>query len=225
MKSFKKLTPQAVAALLAAAAIVGLRPPAAASASGTRAPEAESVPIADSGSIRGTATFSSPRPKQPIIAWLQRDGGEAPFSPPAPLTIRQRGARFDPSFAVVVTGQDVVFENDEDREIDHNVYSLGAEEINLGIFPPKKSRVHTFSTPGEVSLYCSVHKLMDGKLFVAPSPAFAEIGEDGSFSIAGVPAGTYTLRTWQKARRFRDVETRVTVSAGAETAVAVEMKR
>jgi plastocyanin len=177
------------------------------------------------GSVAGKATFSAARPKQPIIVWLERDGGETPFKMPASLQIGQKGAQFNPSFAVVVSGQEVVFNNDEDKEIDHNVYTLGAEKKDFDIFPKGKSVRYSFTKTGEVSLYCSVHKLMDGKLFVAPSPSYAEVADDGSFSIAGIAPGSYTLKTYQKAKRFRDVEFKVTVKAGETANVVVEMKR
>jgi plastocyanin len=182
-------------------------------------------PVADMGSVSGKATFSAARPKQPIIVWLEREGGEVPGKKPAPLVIGQKGAQFNPAFAVVVVGQEVVFNNDEDKEIDHNVYTLGAEQKNFDIFPKGQNKTYAFTKTGEISLYCSVHKLMDGKLFVAPSAAWAEVGEDGSFRIPNVPAGTYTLRTYQKAKRFRDVEQKIVVKDGQATQVAVEMTR
>ena len=118
-----------------------------------------------------------------------------------------------------------MFNNDEDKEIDHNVYTLGAENKDFDIFPKGKSVHYSFKNVGEVSLYCSVHKLMDGKLFVVPSLAHAEVADDGSFSIAGIAPGNYTLKTYQKAKRFRDVEFKVTVNAGQTSNVVVEMKR
>jgi plastocyanin len=180
------------------------------------------VDIAELGSVSGKLTFSAARPKQPVVVYLE---GVPAGAKPAPLVVRQRGAQFNPAFAVVVAGQEVVFDNDEDQDIDHNVYTLGAEEINLDIFSRGTKRSHTFSATGEVSVYCSVHKLMDGKLFVAPSPAFSIAGEDGSFRIPQVPAGTYVLRTYQKAKRFKDAEVKVDVRAGQDSAVGVEMKR
>jgi len=183
------------------------------------------IPIAEMGSVAGKATFSAARPKQPLIVWLEREGGELPGKTEDALQIGQKGAVFTPPFAVVILGQDVFFNNDEDKEIDHNVYMLGAEKKDHGIFAKGKSVKHTFTTTGEVSLYCSVHKLMDGKLFVVPSTAYAFVSDDGSFSIAGVAPGNYTLKTYQKAKRFRDVELKISVKAGEMTSVAVEMKR
>ncbi|MEK7470152.1 MAG: hypothetical protein AAB074_22510 [Planctomycetota bacterium] len=181
--------------------------------------------VADTGSVTGKATFSAARPKQPIIVWLEREGGEVKGTIPEPLHIGQKGAQFNPSFEVVVVGQKVIFNNDEDKEIDHNVYTLGAEKTDLNIFSKGVSVTHEFKNIGEVSLYCSVHKLMDGKLFVAPSTAYAYLADDGSFSIPGVSPGNYTLKTYQKAKRFRDVEVKITVNAGEATKVAVELKR
>jgi hypothetical protein len=45
------------------------------------------------------------------------------------------------------------------------------------------------------------------------------------FTISGVPAGKYKLKTWQKQKRFKDVEIDVTVEADKAAAVTVEMAR
>src|SRR5204863_3385749 len=122
-------------AALAAAAMLGVVLWKSIAMAAERRPAAPAEPVADMGSVSGKATFSAARPKQPIIVWLEREGGEVPGRKPAPLVIGQKGAQFNPAFAVVVAGQDVVFNNDEDKEIDHNVYTLGAEQKNFDIFP------------------------------------------------------------------------------------------
>jgi hypothetical protein len=180
---------------------------------------------APKGTVKGTLTFPGPRPKQPVVVYLER--ADAPkFTPPDPLVIGQKEARFDPPFAVVVAGRKVVFDNDEDKDVDHNVFTLGAEEADFGIFGRGRKVEHVFEKPGEVRLHCSVHKFMDGKLFVAPTPAFAVVeGDATEFSIADVPAGTWTLRTYQKAKRFHDAEIKVEVTKNGTATVSVEMKR
>ena len=47
-------------------------------------------------------------------------------------------------------------------------------------------------------LFRSVHGWMHAKVFVMDNPFFAVSGEDGSFSIKGLPAGTYTLEAWHE---------------------------
>jgi hypothetical protein len=67
---------------------------------------------------------------------------------------------------------------------------------------------------------------MDAKLFIAPNPAFALIeGDAETFEIRGVPEGRYKLLTWQKQKRFKDVEMIVEVKSGTVAEVAVEMAR
>lgn len=181
---------------------------------------------APKGSVRGTLKASAPRPKQPVVVYLERQGDELPFTPPPKLEICQKDARFEPGFEVVVVGQKVDFINNEDKAIDHNVYTLGAEEKDLGIFQRTECASHAFGKSGEVLLHCSIHRLMDGRLFVAPNPAYAKVGpEETAFRIEGVPEGSYILRTYQRAKRFHDAEIPLEVSKGKETVVEVELKR
>jgi len=69
----------------------------------------------------------------------------------------------------------------------------------------------------ELPLECNVHGWMHAKAFVMENPFFAVSGNDGSFSIKGLPAGTYTLEAWHE--KFGTKTATVTVGAnGAGTA-------
>ena len=182
---------------------------------------------AKKGSVSGKLTFSKQRPAQPIVVYLERKDDLA-FDAPDKVKVAQKGAKFEPAFAVVTAGQTVEFVNDEEKEIDHNVYSPDAGGFDLGIFSRGATATYVFKKEhvGAVSLHCSVHKLMDGKLFVAPNPAFALVAGDGdSFSIKDVPEGTYTLKTYQRAKRFHEAEMEVKVEAGKDATVTVEFAR
>jgi len=187
---------------------------------------------AKKGTVKGSVTFSTRRPHQPIVIYLVKrnaDGTAASqgvYDVPAELVVRQKGAKFNPGFAVLVRKQKVKFLNDENQEISHNVYFLGDIEADLGIFEQGESREHDFTRAGEVSVHCSIHKRMDAKFFVAPNPAFAVLEADAaSFEIRGVPAGAYTLHTWQKQKRFKDFQIAVEVTDGGTTNVTVKMAR
>jgi plastocyanin len=187
---------------------------------------------APKGDLEGKLAFSARRPSQPLVVHLLRvDGQDEPAAQgrhavPGKLNVSQKGARFEPSFAVLVRGQTVEFLNDEEREISHNVYFLGAVEADLGIFERDESRSHTFGRWGEVSVHCSIHRRMDARLFVAPNPAYAVIeGDAAEFTIRDVPAGRYRLMTWQKQKRFRDASQVVEIKAGETARVTVEMTR
>lgn len=184
------------------------------------------------GGLRGNVTFSARRPNQPMVVYLLRvdEKGETAtqgvHEVPAQLRIGQKDAKFDPGFAVMVRGQEVLFDNDETKEISHNVYFLGDIELDLGIFERGESVKHKFEDYGEISVHCSIHRRMDARLFVAPNPAFALIdGEAERFEIKNVPAGRYRLLTWQKQKRFRDASMPVEIKEGATADVTVEMTR
>jgi plastocyanin len=186
---------------------------------------------AKKGSVKGKVTFSARRPQQPVVIYLvkldgDKAGDQGVYDAPAMLDVSQKGGVFEPSFAVLVRNQKVKFLNDEEKEISHNVYFLGDIEADLGIFDQGDNREHTFEEAGEVSVHCSIHKRMDAKFYIAPSPAFAIVEADAdSFEIKDVPAGKYRLHTWQKQRRFKDFEKDIDVAEGKATDVAVEMGR
>lgn len=178
------------------------------------------------GSLKGSLKFSAKRASAPVVVYLTRVDGEGKFPVPAMLEVSQKEARFEPGFAVLVAGQKAKFLNDEKKEISHNVYFLGAAEIDLGIFDKAQSVEHQFTAAGEVSVHCSIHKNMDAKYFIAPSPAYALVESDAdTFSISGVPEGKYKLKTWQKQKRFKDAELDVTIEAEKEATITVEMAR
>ena len=45
---------------------------------------------------------------------------------------------------------------------------------------------------------CDVHPWMTGYVAVTDHPFFAVTGDDGSFTIPNVPAGTYTIEAWHE---------------------------
>jgi plastocyanin len=181
---------------------------------------------AEKGDLKGSVKFSAKRPAQPMVIYLERVGEQGTFDVPAKLAVSQKGAVFAPAFAVLVIGQEAEFKNDEEKEIDHNVYFLGASNIDLDIIAQGKSKTQKFEAAGEVSIHCSIHKFMDAKYFIAPNPAFVVLAADAtSFDMKGVPIGKYKLRTWQKSKRFKDVELDVEISKDAEATRDVEMTR
>ena len=57
------------------------------------------------------------------------------------LVSHSPGAQFSPALTVVSVGQTVEFVNDEDRPVEHNVFSnASAGRFDLGIFPPGQGR-------------------------------------------------------------------------------------
>jgi uncharacterized protein (DUF2141 family) len=75
----------------------------------------------------------------------------------------------------------------------------------------------TFSAPEVmVPLECNVHGWMQAYVGVLPHPFFAVTGTDGKFTIANLPAGTYTVEAWHE--KYGTQTATVTVAAtGSKT--------
>ncbi len=147
-----------------------------------------------------------------IVVFVEPEDGRALPAPRASAAeIHQRGARFDPAFLVVVAGQSVELPNDD--LIFHNVFSFSKpNDFDLGSYPRGASRRVTFRYPGLVRVYCSIHESMSASVFVVPTPWHALAAPDGSFTIRGVPAGSWRLRAWSW--RLPGASRQVTVAAG-----------
>jgi plastocyanin len=191
------------------------------------APTPESNPVAAGGvSVQGTVrAVGQPLPPD-VVVYLEAVDPSVHFEvPKRRVRVSQKGAQFSPALTVVCVGQTVDFVNDEDRPIEHNVFSNAANaRFDLGLFPPGESRPVSFDQSGPVVLACSIHKFMDGAVYVCPNPLFSRVDNDGSYRIDGVPPGQYTIKTWQRRRRFPEVSMTIGVS-GATMTQDLELKR
>jgi plastocyanin len=183
---------------------------------------------ATNGAIEGRITAASGTLPEMIIYLDHASPDQAvPHPGESNIVVSQKGAKFGPSMLVIAAGQTVEFRNDEDKPIEHNVFSRSpAKTFDLGLYPPNTGgKTVTFDKPGVVRLYCSIHRYMDGVVYVCPTPLFAKVGEGGAFRIENVPAGQWKLRTWQRGARYAEQDTVVSVDTGKTAQVNLEMKR
>jgi plastocyanin len=156
-----------------------------------------------------------------IVVFVEPEGGQPTPAPRgAAKLIRQRDARFDPQFLVVVAGQRVELPNDD--LIFHNVFSFSKpNDFDLGTYPRGESRSVVFRYPGLVRVYCSIHESMSASVFVVPTPWHAVAAADGSFAIRGVPEGRWRLHAWSW--RLPGTSHAIAVSAGRSTRVELAL--
>lgn len=144
---------------------------------------------------------------------------EAEVKPlPEPVQIIQRGAQFVPTVTAVTIGSTVEFVNDD--PFFHNVFSLtSGARFNIGrrpkgdvykqLIPATKWKVEGI---GEVNLLCDIHAQMNAKIISLDTPYFTRANEDGTFSLEGLPDGTYDLRAYNP--RFEVIHQQVVISGG-----------
>src|SRR5439155_543634 len=82
----------------------------------------------------------------------------------------------------------------------HNIKAKGTKNRPFNISQPAiMTSTRTFTAPEVmVPLECNVHGWMHAWLGVLPHPFYAVSGADGSFSIKGLPPGTYTIEGWHE---------------------------
>lgn len=161
---------------------------------------------------RMTIIDKGDRPAEDVgqaVIWLA--GPEAPAPTPVEAEITTSNKALSPHVLVVPVGSTVSFPNHD--PFNHNVFSLSEENpFDLGLYGRGEARSVRFTRPGIVQIYCNVHAQMSAIVVVRDNPWYTQPQSDGTFSLASVPAGTYTLHAWHE--RVPEVTRQVQVPAG-----------
>ena len=125
------------------------------------------------------------------------------YEPPkTPVVIDQAGCHYTPHVFGMMAKQPLEIINSDDTL--HNIHAMpgagsGNKEFNVGE-PNKGMKVtRTFAHP-EVMVHfkCDVHPWMSAYVGVLDHPFYAVTGDDGTFTIKGLPAGDYVIEAWQE---------------------------
>ena len=144
--------------------------------------------------------------------------GQTFTAPATPVVLDQSGCRYHPHVFGVMVGQTLEIRNSD--PVLHNIKAVAKKNRPFNVSQPNAGMTtnRTFSTPEVmVNLQCNVHGWMHAWLGVRPDPFFAVSGKDGSFSITGLPPGTYTIEAWHE--KFGTQTATVTI-AGTESKTA-----
>jgi hypothetical protein len=136
----------------------------------------------------------------------------------APVKIDQRGCMFAPHVVGVMTSQPLLVSNSD--PVTHNVHPIPEKnrEWNQGQPPGAPEIERTFRVEEiMIPVKCNVHSWMRSYICVVAHPYFAVTGEGGTFELAGLPPGEYTITAWHE--KFGKQEAKVTLApSGAGTA-------
>ena len=145
-------------------------------------------------------------------------GAPASGSSNPPAVLDQLKCTYRPRVLGAQAGQPIQVKN-SDQTL-HNVRAVAGTKPIFNMAQPPSMPPVSKATPSDVELIqlkCDVHPWMKAFVVVSPHPYFSTTGEDGAFTISGLPAGTYTLETWHETLGKKTAE--VTVKDG-ETAEA-----
>jgi hypothetical protein len=139
--------------------------------------------------------------------------------------VDQSACMYRPRVQGIQLGQPLQIKN-SDMTL-HNVHGYkGASTLfNQAEIPGMPPMTKQLTSADEiVKLKCDVHPWMTAYVLVSSHPFFAVTGDDGSFKITGLPAGSYTVEAWHERYGAKSAEIAVAADKPAETAFQFEAK-
>lgn len=148
------------------------------------------------GTISGTISARGVWDARDIIVYLEQVEGEFKPDTTKPV-IDQINRVFVPHVLPILLGTTVTFMNSDSME--HNIFSPSeTKPFNIGTWGYGGERDITFLATGVDALLCNIHHEMSAFVVVLQNPFFFLTGEDGKYTIEGVPPGKYTLKVWHE---------------------------
>ncbi len=130
------------------------------------------------------------------LVWIDGIGPAATTS--ANPVLDQVHCTYVPHVLGVTVGQELVVRSSDATF--HNVHlTSGQGDLqNIAMTRSGDEKRVTFREAGVVHVKCDVHPWMTAYVGVFENPFFAVTGDDGSFEIKGLPAGSYKLAIWHE---------------------------
>jgi len=142
-------------------------------------------------------------------------------APAATATVDQSGCMYRPRAQVVMAGQTIQVRNSDQTLHNVHTYRGASTMFNQAQIPGMAPLTKTLTGGGQlIKFKCDVHPWMTGYVAVATNPFFAVSGDDGSFNIDKLPAGTYTVEAWHERLGTKTAE--VTVAEGQPAKLQLE---
>ena len=171
--------------------------------------------VCRAGEIRGRVTDPEGDAIEEAVVFVQKmpKGAAKPAARPTAV-MDQVHQEFVPHVLPVVVGTEVSFPNHD--QIHHHVYSFSrTQTFEIPLYKGEEAPPVLFDKVGAVKLGCNIHDWMSAVILVVPTPYFAVTGTDGSFTIADVPPGTYSLAAWHEGSKQKVEDTEQSVQVGA----------
>jgi hypothetical protein len=156
-----------------------------------------------------------------VVVSIQGISGKSAGASASPVLLDQKGCEYVPQILAVQTSQKIAVKNSD--PVLHNVNiqpadSSGNKGDNKAQMPGGADLNFSFAKPEMfLKFKCDVHPWMFAWVSVFDHPYFAVSEKDGTFKIANVPPGKYTIQAAH--RKAGNVTQEVEVKEGAPTTV------
>ncbi|HEY7161672.1 MAG TPA: carboxypeptidase regulatory-like domain-containing protein [Acidobacteriota bacterium] len=162
----------------------------------------QSVIINDDGTLQNVFVYV----KQGAEKWTYQ-------TPTTPVEIDQQGCLYHPHVLGIMVNQPLTIKNGDPTL--HNIHPQPKINTPFNLAQPMIN-MQTNKTFDKVEVMipvkCDVHRWMESYIGVLSHPFYSVTGTDGSFTIKGLPAGTYTIEAWHE--KYGSQTANITVTDG-----------
>jgi len=158
-----------------------------------------------------------------VFIYIKNVPGTYP-TPSTPVVLDQHGCQYHPHAIMLQVGQPLQIKN-SDATL-HNIHALPVINSPFNEGQPVHGMVSTKkldkaeSTPFRIK--CDVHGWMKAFMAVMPNPFYSVSADNGSFTISGLPPGSYTIVAWHE--KYGQQEQPITVAPKESKTVAFTFK-
>jgi plastocyanin len=151
--------------------------------------------------------------------FVELDGNLPASAPPAePVVINQKGCVYSPRVVGAQVGQTLRIINSD--TLPHNVHVKNSKVNTFDVTQPNSGAVFNYTLKKDdtmLRLGCMIHSWMTAFIGVVPHPFYAVTDTGGTFTIAKVPPGKYTIHAWHE--RYGKLTKTVEVTSGGTATI------
>ncbi len=149
-----------------------------------------------------------------VFVWAKSgvEGWSFPM-PEADVLLDQKGCWYFPHVQGMRTGQSLSIKTSDPTA--HNVHGYAKVNRSFNRSQPAGAanvsiRMRRDEASPPMKVKCDIHPWMNAFVAVVDHPYFAVTGDDGSFELANLPPGTYTIEAWHET--YGTMEQKVTIA-------------